>query len=65
MHRDQASMWRRKLRGWELDSAKELDLVILNVQLEQKQDMMVWLGNNGHFNTKDMYSKLEQGQKNS
>lgn len=58
-HRDQDSMRRRNLRGWEFDSVKELDLVIQNVQLNQTQDMSEWLGNHGQFSTKDLYSKLE------
>lgn len=56
---DHEHLWRRRLRGWETDSEKELGKVIDKICLNLKVDTLELLGNNGHFNSRDMYSKLD------
>lgn len=53
------SMWRRRLRGWELDSEYDLGLVIENLHLKENKDVLEWRGNNNQLNSKDLYSKLD------
>lgn len=40
-------LWRRNLRGWEIDSAKEQGSLVENINLNHNADNMEWLGNNG------------------
>lgn len=48
-------MWRRKLRGWELDSLDELNDIVKSIELSIDNDALRWKGNDDNFNTKDCY----------
>lgn len=59
-HEDHDLIWRRTLRGWEIDSKQELGILINQIKLEHKADSMVWMGNTGVFNSIDLYHLLDQ-----
>lgn len=48
------------MRGWELDSAKELGVIVESVTLNDVEDSLIWRGNHGMFTTKDFYYILDQ-----
>lgn len=46
-------LWRRKLRGWEKDSALILGQIIQDVNLSVMPDELQWQGNKAQWKTKD------------
>lgn len=58
-------LWRRKLRGWELDSEQDLDKVINSIKIGLQEDKLVWLGNNEQFSTRELYLKVDQFPSNN
>lgn len=52
-------IWSRQLRGWEIDSEKELEVIVLNTKLSRSKDKLCWLVNNGKLNSKDLYDRMD------
>lgn len=60
--KDHDLIWRRRLRGWELESEQAIEMVVKNIKLDKKSDRLEWLGNNGQLITKDIYQKKNHGK---
>lgn len=52
-------LWRRNLRGWEIDSASNLGIIVSHINLSNSKDKVKWTVNNSDFSVKDVYANLE------
>lgn len=59
------TLWRRPLRGWELNSLAVLRSVLIQTHFTEVSDKVVWLINNSSFLVKDMYRKLNESSQGS
>lgn len=54
------SLWRRKLRGWELNDEQTLGEIVTNIIISANKDKVFWSVNNGAFCSKELYKKFDQ-----
>lgn len=55
---DRASVWKRALRGWELDSELELSQILSHLTLTSKNDVLIWKHGSGEYTVKQCYENL-------